>query len=114
MHYCNILHNDIKSNNIILKIVNDQDVFPKICDIGKATHTKKPLKYNLSDKEKLKYNAKYTYIAYQLRNSEEFQSTYSDIFSLGCLFKFIAGEENLNLAIIGKRMSVNAHRIALL
>ena len=27
MHYCNISHNDIKSNNIILKIVNDQDVF---------------------------------------------------------------------------------------
>ena len=50
MHYCNILHNDIKSNNILLKIVNDQDVFPKICDFGKATHTKKPPKYNLSDK----------------------------------------------------------------
>ena len=83
MHYCNILHNDIKSNNILLKIVNDQDVFPKICDVGKATHTKKPPKYNLGDKEKLNYNAKYTYIAYELRNSEAFKSTYSDIFPLG-------------------------------
>ena len=76
MHYC-------KSNNIILKIVNDQDVSPKICDFGKATHKKKPLKYNLSDKEKLKYNAKYTYITYELRTSEAFQSNYSDIFPLG-------------------------------
>ena len=67
MHNANILHNDIKSNNIILKVMNkDEDICPKICDFGKATHKMKPLQYNLTDKEKLKYNAKYLYIAYEL------------------------------------------------
>ena len=108
MHYSNILHTDIKSNNIILKVMNkDEDICPKICDFGKATHKMKPLQYNLTDKEKLKYNAKYLYIAYELRNLNAFQTIYSDIYSLGYSFSFIAGDEKSKLHIIGKRMSVD-------
>ena len=89
MHSCLILHNDIKGDNVLLK-ENDSICIPKITDFGKATHAHNPASYDLSEKDKEKYNLRHRHLAFELRNVKgSKQSNSSDIYSLGRLLKII-------------------------
>ena len=56
-----ILHNDIKGNNIILHWPKFN---VKIIDFGRATLKSFPSVYNLSSKDKAKYNIQHCYLAF--------------------------------------------------
>ena len=90
MHEKNILHNDIKGDNILIS-PQSANIIPKLCDFGKATHKACPKVYNLTPEERIRYNAKHRHLAYELRSiPNSAQTELSDIYSVGYLFKTIA------------------------
>lgn len=87
----NILHNDIKSDNILLTIdpTNEGSKLHYhivLTDFGKATEISSAKKYNLSEPEKVQYLVKYPHIAPEVIHGDAKQSTYSDMYSTGMLF----------------------------
>ena len=95
MHFCGILHNDIKCDNILIK-KNVHAVYPKLTDFGKATHKLNPITYNLSDADREKYNKKHKHLAIELRNVRgSTQSIMTDIYSLGYVYHIIGTHKEL-------------------
>ena len=88
MHRKKILHNDIKSNNIM---VDFKDMQLKVIDFGKATLTSaKP-----GTETWKTYNEKHRYLAYELRNIYGTkQSTITDTYSVGYLTRHIGYYQN--------------------
>ena len=87
MHKNNLLHNDIKSDNVILANTT------KVIDFGKATLISKPVYYNIlpGSKEQEKYNKFHRHLAHELRNVlGTKQSPATDTYSIGYLFKHSA------------------------
>ena len=88
IHKKGILHNDIKSDNVVVaqaRVV--------LIDFGKATLIKCPVIYNISpnSKEQNKYNQDHRHLAYELRNVPQSKQTiFSDIYSVGYMFKHSA------------------------
>ena len=95
-----IIHNDIKSNNIVMSMNPTCDASTStslslarsplmyhavLIDFGKATEKESGQVYELSDQEKVEYHMKFPHIAPEVVVGEFKQSTYSDIFSLGQL-----------------------------
>lgn len=97
----NILHNDIKGDNILLSR-SDLDQFTDsdptkasasesvvggyhavLTDFGKATQRTQGRCYNLSEPEKVEYLVKYRHIAPEVIHGETRQSTFSDIYAVG-------------------------------
>ena len=88
LHALMILHNDIKSDNVILCGSTLTNV--KIIDFGKATLITNPVVYNLSESASARYNEKHTYLAYELRNGKfTKQSVLTDVYSFGYMLKYI-------------------------
>ena len=88
MHLKNLLHNDLKSNNVLLKLWNVW--IPKLADMGKFTLKSNPETYKLSNTQRDSYNKIYPYLAYALRNIYGSMTSFSsDIFSLGYMFKHL-------------------------
>ena len=105
LHSRNLLHNDIKSNNILIKTGVNGTIYPKMIDMGKVTTRLAPHQYRLTQKQKIKYNKRYTYLAPELRNEYNTKtSTLTDIYSLGVVFDFVAEEDNNVLQTISKQM----------
>ena len=101
LHKQGVLHNDIKSNNILLR----QDMTPVYVDFGKATLRKSPEVYKLNDEQRERYNKHYPYIAYELRNQwGKKTSTATDIFSLGFVFQYVSTKDNVLLNRLQKLM----------
>ena len=105
MHHCNLLHNDIKEDNILIKSLGSS-FHPVICDFGKATHKLNPVIYNLDETKRVQYNSKYRHIAYELRNVKgSSQSEATDIYSLGRVFKYVGHRQGINCLLnIGLEM----------
>ena len=79
-----ILHNDIKSDNIVLDANNsDSTVKAVIIDFGKACHIKQAKMYHLSAKEQDIYKVNHPEVAPDIRDGLCAQSTASDIYSFG-------------------------------
>jgi len=98
----NILHNDLKCNNILicdgLAAVEDMcDSYVQIVviDFGKATCIDSGKTYRLNDVEKAEYFKKYPYIAPEVIEGISCQSKMSDIYSLGCIFHKICDHGRL-------------------
>ena len=83
----NILHNDIKCDNVVIA----EQV--KIIDFGKATIVSSPLIYNIrkgTDASDV-YNKRHRHLAYELRNIPfSSQCFKTDIYSIGYMFKHCA------------------------
>lgn len=102
MHKSNLLHNDIKTNNVLLK---GESLQPILIDMGKVTSRHDPVVYNFTESQKNRYNQRYSYLAYELRNLYGSKtSTASDIFSLGFIFQFISNSGNNFLLHLSKQM----------
>ena len=79
MHEKEILHNDLKPDNLFL--LSDGTI--KVCDFGIATHT--------FDKEQKEVRGSLNYVAPEVLQYKKY-STQSDIYSLGViLFEFLTG-----------------------
>lgn len=88
IHQKGILHNDIKRDNIV---VTDTRVV--LIDFGKATMINCPVIYNIfpNSKEHFMYNQNHRHLAHELRNiPNSKQSIYTDIYSIGYMFKHSA------------------------
>ena len=55
VRYMNLMHNDLKSNNVLLKLRNNVWI-PKLADIGKVTLKPYPKTYKLINKQSDHYN----------------------------------------------------------
>lgn len=86
-----IIHNDIKCNNILLTDSPSGSCKTELklrhqivlIDFGKATSRTQGQQYNLSEIEKVTYLTRYPHIAPEVTHGELPQSTASDIYSLG-------------------------------
>lgn len=87
-----ILHNDIKEDNIILGQLpsNSESCSANfqivLIDFGKATNISKGKHYHLSLTERIQYRQKYPHIAPEVVEGETKQSMCSDMFSVGGIF----------------------------
>ena len=88
MHSKKILHNDIKSDNVIVSNT------VKVIDFGKATLMSNPVVYNIAEgsQESVTYNTRHRHLAHELRNiSGSKQSVLTDTYSIGYLLKHAGG-----------------------
>ena len=89
MHLKNLLHNDLKSNNLLLNLRNNVWI-PKLADMGRVTLKSNPETYKLSNMQRERYNKIYPHLAYELRNVYDWKASISsDICSLGYMFKHL-------------------------
>ena len=103
MHLKGLLHNDLKSNNVLLKKESD-NITAKIIDMGKVTLKSEPEEYKLRPEQQERYNIRYTHLAYELRNVYGSRTSYAtDIYSLGRIFQFVS-ESNVFLDRLCKQM----------
>jgi len=89
LHSFKILHNDIKADNFVCA----KDCV-KLVDFGKATLISHPKTYNILPRSELaeKYNKHHRHLAHELRNVPgSKQSILTDTYSIGYMFKHIAG-----------------------
>ena len=86
-----ILHNDIKSDNILIEKLPPTflEVRAVLIDFNKACLRSEAQRYTLSSKEREYYAKHYPQIAPEVRNGCETQSFSSDIYSLGRIIKKI-------------------------
>lgn len=88
MHSKHILHNDIKSDNIVI-----YDNVPKIIDFGKSNLVTSCLVYSIKPgtEEHDKYERFHRHLAYELRNIPgSTQSVMTDTYSIGYMFKHLS------------------------
>ena len=82
LHNNNIIHNDIKSDNILIE-ESASSVRSILIDLGKACFVEDGKKYNLSNEERRLYCVKHPQVAPDLRDGIQSQCTGTDIYSVG-------------------------------
>lgn len=80
LHDIHIIHNDIKSDNIVIDECGPKAV---VIDLGKACYLQEGVRYSLSNDEKLRYENDHPQIAPDLRDGHCVQSMATDIYSFG-------------------------------
>ena len=68
MHSHSVLHNDLNSDNVLIKKVSSTSYIPKVIDFGKATCVLNPVIYELDEKKKEYYNLHHKHLLCELRN----------------------------------------------
>lgn len=96
----NILHNDLKCNNILLCDSHSNmggesssmcaPVKVVVIDFGKATSTKNGKTFTLSEREKAEHIQRFSHISREVIEGITSQTTMSDMFSAGCIIKQVA------------------------
>ena len=81
IHKAGVLHNDLKSNNIVLE-KREQLWNPVIIDFGKARFITKPKPF-MSASAQERYKKNYPHIASEIVQGTGQQSVSSDVFALG-------------------------------
>ena len=105
MYASNLLNNDIKTNNVLLK---KESLQPVLIDMGKVTSRHNPIVHKLTESQKNRYNQRYSYLAYELRNVYGSKtSTEIYVVSLGFSFQFISNSDNNFLMHLSKQMLVD-------
>ena len=89
VHNKDMLHNDIKGDNVLLSSQTTGDgmsnMHAVLIDFGKCRSVKNPKKYTLNAKEQEKYRKYHCHIAPELIDGTHSQSFKSDIYSFGFL-----------------------------
>ena len=86
-----VLHNDIKSDNVVLEPgFSNSVVKAVIIDFGKACNVDQGRHYHLSSQEREEYKVNHPHIAPDVRDGLCSQCTLSDIFSFGRIILMVA------------------------
>lgn len=99
LHKNNILHNDIKSDNIVLDN-RSSACHSVLIDFGKGCYANSGKKYSLSNSERRRYGHEHPQVAPDLRDGHCKQSQYSDVYSTGRIIK-IVNEKYLHNSAVG-------------
>ena len=83
LHKSNVLHNDIKLDNILL----DQRYESVLIDFNKGCFTNEEKSYNLSKLEKCRYASEHPQVAPGFRDGHCKQSQFSDVYAIGRIIK---------------------------
>ena len=86
MHNNSILHNDLKTNNVVVEIVNDQPC-AVIIDLGKSCYIRNARVKRIPSHERDAYRTRYPHIAPEIVNMSRSKSIASDVFSYGILLQ---------------------------
>lgn len=100
LHQQQILHNDIKGDNIVIE-KSDTDVRSVVIDFGKACYLDEAKKYSLSKPEKIKYVSDHPQIAPDLRDGETKQCESTDVYSVGRIID-IVNKKHLTIPALSK------------
>ena len=82
LHDHNILHNDIKSDNVVIDD-RSSSIQCVVIDFGKSCFAADGRYYTLTEKEKRQYSIEHPQVAPDLRDGHCKQSQFSDVYSLG-------------------------------
>ena len=88
VHEAGYVHNDLKSNNVVLEKRDDGKHHPVIIDFGKSVETEKA-KTAVAKPLHVRSQYQNTYIAPELVNGTGRPSIESDVFALGFLIKTV-------------------------
>lgn len=109
----NLLHNDIKENNLVLgkssipasgKYVPSGNYQLLLVDFGKATNTLQGKLYQLTDHEKQEYRKLFPHIAPEVVEGECRQSTHSDMYAVGAIIYRICESRCVSLNASRKKL----------
>lgn len=89
LHHKSIVHNDIKTDNIVIETLNVTDVRAILIDFNKACYAEEGRLYKLSSQEIAKYAKNHPQIAPEVRRGIQKQSFASDVYSFGRVFNKI-------------------------
>ena len=89
LHRKNIIHNDIKTDNIVIETQNETDVRAILIDFNKACFADEGRFYKLSSQEITKYAKNHPQVAPEVRRGIQKQSFASDVYSFGRVFNKI-------------------------
>ena len=97
----NILHNDIKSDNILIEMLPSDYTTARsvLIDFNKARFSEDGVTYKLSNEDKRKYAKFHPQVAPEIRNGTGKQTFASDIYSLGRVFHKISSKVNTPVLI---------------
>ena len=112
IHKMQILHNDLKLDNVVLgtSISGQLKVF--IVDFGKACKAHRAKKYKLSEEERATYLKEHTQVAPDLRDGLLSRSTHSDVYSLGRIMNTVNRKKTKSkslVATIKQCLSYHSH-----
>ena len=106
LHNKSILHNDVKSDNIVVQyILPGASVKAILIDLGKGCYLSAAKKYHLSQKEQEEYSKNHPQIAPDLRSGHCSQSFASDVYSLGRVLKLL-NDTSLHIPVISSLSSM--------
>ncbi|XP_028393198.1 probable CTD kinase subunit alpha homolog [Dendronephthya gigantea] len=90
IHEKNIIHNDIKTNNVVIE-KHGKCFTAVLIDFGKATAANNGKSYpEFGEKEREKYERKYPYLAPELKSGGGKQTVRTDVYSFGYLMKVVS------------------------
>lgn len=87
-----ILHNDLKTDNIVLKpapLADNTIAGAVIIDFGKACEISKGRMYNLSHTQRERYRLNHPHVAPDLRDGQCAQSESSDVYAIGRIISIV-------------------------
>jgi serine/threonine protein kinase len=84
VHNCGYLHNDIKTDNVVI-YENNCQFFPVLIDFRKSCKREQGSVKLMKTEEQSVYQKRYKHIAPEIVNGSHKQSIYSDIYSFGYL-----------------------------
>ena len=98
----NILHNDLKADNIVLTSHSSTKLKAILIDFGKACELSDGKRYSLTQQEKKRYKLHHPQIAPDLCNGVCKQSKATDVYSIGRVMKIVNDNSTLNNEVISQ------------
>ena len=100
IHSKQILHNDIKGNNVVIESLA-HGLQPVLINFGKACYLKDGRKYNLSTEQRKRYAKQYPQVAPEIHDGIAFQSCESDVYSFGQILLHV-NNEKLKIPVLNR------------
>lgn len=101
VHNLNLVHRDLKTDNVVFYKYTSNMVRPVIIDFGKCHQI---TLYQLTEDEQMKYRKKYPHIAPDLINGSTIPTPLTDIYSYGRIMKYIILYGGIEIKLWNKKV----------